>query len=209
MRYTLNVFLVFFLYSVLGYLLEVSVTTKDIKKINLSRGFLIGPYIPIYGTGAVIMSFLLTKYQNNLMFLFLMSTLICTILEYFTSYLMEKIYKLRWWDYSKYKYNLNGRVCLKNSILFGIGGVLIIKLVNPLIKKIFLVTPNTILQVLSLIFLIIFIIDLVFSIVITFKIEININKYINKDATEKVKEEIAKILRKIFIPKPVTSYLDI
>ena len=146
MTYILKLFLVFFLYSVLGYILEVSVTTKDIKKINLSRGFLIGPYIPIYGTGAIIMSLLLTKYQTDLILLFVMGTIICTVLEYFTSYLMEKVYKRRWWDYTNEKYNLNGRVCLKNSILFGLGGVLIIKFINPLIEKLFTLTPNIVLK---------------------------------------------------------------
>lgn len=211
MTYILKLFLVFFLYSVLGYILEVSVTTKDIKKINLSRGFLIGPYIPIYGTGAIIMSLLLTKYQTDLILLFVMGTIICTVLEYFTSYLMEKVYKLRWWDYTNEKYNLNGRVCLKNSILFGLGGVLIIKFINPLIEKLFTLTPNIVLIVLSVIFFIIFITDIIISINITFKLEINVNKYINKDATEIVKEEISRLLRrdKFFIPRLMTAYLNI
>lgn len=211
MTYILKLFLVFFLYSVLGYILEVSVTTKDIKKINLSRGFLIGPYIPIYGTGAIIMSLLLTKYQTDLILLFVMGTIICTVLEYFTSYLMEKVYKLRWWDYTNEKYNLNGRVCLKNSILFGLGGVLIIKFINPLIEKLFTLTPNIVLIVLSVIFFIIFITDIIISINITFKLEINVNKYINKDATEIVKEEISRLLRrdKFFIPRLMTAYHNI
>ena len=211
MTYILKLFLVFFLYSVLGYILEVSVTTKDIKKINLSRGFLIGPYIPIYGTGAIIMSLLLTKYQTDLILLFVMGTIICTVLEYFTSYLMEKVYKLRWWDYTNEKYNLNGRVCLKNSILFGLGGVLIIKFINPLIEKLFTLTPNIVLIVLSVIFFIIFITDIIISINITFKLEINVNKYINKDATEIVKEEISRLLRrdKFFIPRLMTAYSNI
>lgn len=211
MTYILKLFLVFFLYSVLGYILEVSVTTKDIKKINLSRGFLIGPYIPIYGTGAIIISLLLTKYQTDLILLFVMGTIICTVLEYFTSYLMEKVYKLRWWDYTNEKYNLNGRVCLKNSILFGLGGVLIIKFINPLIEKLFTLTPNIVLIVLSVIFFIIFITDIIISINITFKLEINVNKYINKDATEIVKEEISRLLRrdKFFIPRLMTAYPNI
>ena len=211
MTYILNVFLTFFIYSLIGYIVEVAFTTKNIKKINLSRGFLVGPYIPIYGTAAIVMSFLLTKYQTNLIVLFVMSSLICTIIEYFTSYVMEKVYKLRWWDYSNIKYNLHGRVCLKNSILFGIGGILIINTTNPLMKYALTKIPNIILMTLSTIFLIIFSIDLIFSITITFKLKININKYLNKDATEKIKEEISKIIKKdkYFIPRLITAYPNV
>lgn len=196
MSYILKVFLAFFIYSIIGYILEVIVTSIPDKKLNLNRGFMIGPYIPIYGTGAIAMSFLLAKYQNDLLVLFIMSTIICSILEYLTSYLMEKIYKLRWWDYSHKKVNINGRICLSSSILFGIGGVLIMKFINPLIKKLFMIIPDIILIILALVALIIFITDLIISIIVTFKIEVNINNYINQDATLAIKEEITKKLEK-------------
>ena len=97
------------------------------------RGFLIGPYCPIYGCAGVLMTLFLSRYQNNILLLFIMAIIICGTLEYFTSYLMEKIFKARWWDYSEKKYNLNGRICLDTLIPFGILGVIVIMFVNPLL----------------------------------------------------------------------------
>lgn len=194
--YILKVFLVFFIYSVVGYILEVIVTSLPAKKLNLNRGFMIGPYIPIYGTGAIAMSFLLAKYQDDLLVLFIMSTIICSVIEYLTSYIMEKIYKLRWWDYSHKKFNINGRICLTSSIFFGLGGVLIMKFINPLITKLFTITPNLVLIIIAVIAFLIFITDLIISIIVTFKIEVNINNYINQDATLAIRKEITEKLEK-------------
>ena len=157
---------------------------------------MIGPYIPIYGTGAIAMSFLLAKYQDDLLVLFIMSTIICSVIEYLTSYIMEKIYKLRWWDYSHKKFNINGRICLTSSIFFGLGGVLIMKFINPLITKLFTITPNLVLIIIAVIAFLIFITDLIISIIVTFKIEVNINNYINQDATLAIRKEITEKLEK-------------
>ena len=101
-----TLFLLFMLYSIMGWLLEV--TCKLIEKHKfINRGFLIGPYCPIYGHGAILMILLLIKYQSDPLLLFTMSIVICSILEYFTSYIMEKVFKARWWDYSRRKFNIN------------------------------------------------------------------------------------------------------
>lgn len=189
-------FLNFIIFSVLGYIAEVSTIALNSKKLVLSRGFLIGPYLPIYGAGSIIMIFSLTKYQNDLLALFVMGAFICTVLEYFTSYILEKIFKLRWWDYSTKKYNINGRVCLENAFLFGIGGVFVIKLIYPLIKKFLNLFSPTIIMILATLILIAFITDLVLSIFILIRLEINVSKYINVDATAKIKHEVKLSLEK-------------
>lgn len=122
-------FLLFIIYSMIGWAIEVLLQFIEKKRL-INRGFLIGPYCPIYGFGAVVMTLILDKYQDNLIILFGMSMLICTVLEYLTSYIMEKLFKARWWDYSQKKFNLNGRVCLENSVLFGLGGVILLKFTN-------------------------------------------------------------------------------
>lgn len=122
-------FLLFIIYSMIGWTIEVLLQFIEKKRL-INRGFLIGPYCPIYGFGAVVMTLILDKYQDNLIILFGMSMLICTVLEYLTSYIMEKLFKARWWDYSQKKFNLNGRVCLENSVLFGLGGVILLKFTN-------------------------------------------------------------------------------
>ena len=100
------------------------------KKRIVDRGFLIGPYCPIYGVGALVMIFYLTQYKDNILTVFILGVVICSLLEYFTSYVMEKLFKTRWWDYSNNKFNLNGRICGFNSLLFGIAGVLVIYFVQ-------------------------------------------------------------------------------
>ena len=105
------------------------------KKI-IDRGFLIGPYCPIYGCGTLGMILYLEQYKDNIITVFFLAVIICSILEYLTSYLMEKIFNARWWDYSDEKFNLNGRICGKNALLFGLGGVIIIYIAHPLLKNI-------------------------------------------------------------------------
>ena len=84
------------------------------------------------------------KYQNDLIITFFMSIIICGILEYFTSFFMEKIFNARWWDYSKRKFNINGRVCLENLVLFGIASCFIIYVTNQfIINKINKIPPNS------------------------------------------------------------------
>ena len=118
------------LYSFFGWLLEVIVTFIKSKKI-VNRGFLIGPYCPIYGKGALLIVLLLKKYENDIIALFVMAVVVCSIIEYITSYVLEKLFNTRWWDYSNIKFNINGRVCLQNLVAFGIFGVLLLKYVNP------------------------------------------------------------------------------
>ena len=129
----LCIFLVFIIYSIIGYLVEISSCSIWEKKIVFSRGYMIGPYIPIYRVGSLIISLLLDKYKNDIVVLFIMGMVLCILLEYFTSLFMEKIFKLRWWDYSDRKFNVDGRICLENGVLFGIGGVFVVKYLNPFI----------------------------------------------------------------------------
>lgn len=125
-------FLIFMIYAVLGWCMET--VLKSIPERHfVNRGFLIGPYCPIYGYGALILTILLQKYQGDIFALFLMSFFLCSILEYLTSYLMEKLFKARWWDYSQKHFQLNGRICLQNSLFFGVGGVLLIRVFNPVL----------------------------------------------------------------------------
>ncbi len=197
----LYLFLLFFIYSVAGYIVEVIAVSISLKKFTYSRGFLIGPYIPIYGMGALCMTKLLSAYQDDLLILFVMSVLSCTILEYFTSYIMEKIFKLRWWDYSHMSFNINGRVCLTNSVLFGIGGVMITKFINPTIESFLKTFSETLVIILGLLFLIVFIIDLVISIITMFNIKVDVRKYMKKDATSIIKKEVSVALKKHLVLK--------
>lgn len=104
-------FLYFIIYSFLGWFMEVCVSLWNKHKF-INRGFLIGPYCPIYGWGCLAIILVVGKDTSDILGVFLKAILICSLLEYFTSYFMEKIYNVRWWDYSNKKFNINGRICL-------------------------------------------------------------------------------------------------
>lgn len=114
--------LIFFIYGIAGWVMESTMISIKNKKF-VNRGFLIGPICPIYGYGVVFVSLFLKKYQDDIIATFVMSIIICGVLEYFTSYFMEKFFHARWWDYSKKKFNINGRICLENLFLFGIARI--------------------------------------------------------------------------------------
>lgn len=165
----MEIFLYFLVASFLGYTMEVIKCSIDTKKL-VNRGFLFGPICPIYGVGFVLITRLLTKYENDLIVLFLMGALITSAVEYYTSYILEVIFHNRWWDYSYRKDNINGRICLKNSILFGVGTCFIIKVINPLIYQLRAFLSDKLIIVLGSILLVIFILDMIFSCIIAYNL---------------------------------------
>ncbi len=190
----LFLFLLFIIYSIIGYFVEILACSIYSKKFIFSRGFLIGPYLPIYGTGVVLITIFLSKYRDDLLALFIMSCVFCTILEYITSYVMEKLFNLRWWDYSEKKFHINGRVCLSNSILFGIGGLLIVEFFNPLIVKFINYLSPFWFYFISIILLFLFIVDFLMTVEIMIKVKVNLSMIEEKDATEQIKKEVRKSL---------------
>lgn len=190
------------IYSSLGWICEVF-ATYDKKKGFVNRGFLIGPYCPIYGISSILMILLLSHFQDILV-LFSASLIICSTAEYITSYLMEKIFNARWWDYSKKPFNLNGRICLRNSLFFGIMGALLIKYINPFITSCVLMMSVNATNILFYIILIIFIIDNIVSFKIVFKIK-QTTKFIKMDNTREITEKVKEILNKTFFGKRVVK----
>ena len=148
----------FFIYSLMGWVTEVVLKYFQYKRL-INRGFLIGPYCPIYGTGAVIVTLggnLLASVDRSWAMSFLIAFVLCGLLEYMTSYILEKHFHARWWDYSQKPMNLHGRVWIGNLILFGLGGMAIIKILNPrLLDLASLMDPlffNSLLTAVSLLF---------------------------------------------------------
>lgn len=185
--------LLFFIYAFLGWIMEVIGKLIQQKKF-INRGFLIGPYCPIYGHGAILITILLSRYKANPFILFFMAILICSILEYATSYFMEKIFHARWWDYSQYKFNINGRICLRTMIPFGILGCFIIYISNPLFLEMIKKIPQSILLVLCIFLVSIFIIDNLISFNIIRNVQTTGKKV--KDNTEEITQKVKEILIK-------------
>lgn len=191
-------FFLFFLYSILGWIVETTyVTIIDKKFIN--RGFLIGPYLPIYGSSSIIMIFYLNQYKNNPLTVFLLAMFVCTFLEYITSYIMEKIFKARWWNYTNQKFNINGRVCLKNSLLFGILSLFLIYLINPLLIELINNMNTKWLLIITIICFIIFITDIIISFNVILKLKHNF---------ENMKFDATMELRKLINQKIKRKYLQ-
>lgn len=129
------VFLLLMVYSVLGWCGEMVYCSLGQRKLCEKRGFLNGTICPIYGHGALVVLLCLDGGCENPVLTFLLGAVLTSIVEYITSYIMEKLFHMRWWDYSRYKFHINGRVCLLNSTLFGIASVVLCHLANPPIEN--------------------------------------------------------------------------
>lgn len=150
----INEYVIYFIcLSFIGYIYETIAMTIWSGKFD-NRGFLLGPVIPIYGAGAALGTLLFTKLWTNASALqiFLTGVIASAIIEYPTHYILEKLFNQKWWDYSLAPLNINGRICVPAAIGFGIGGLLIIKVINPLIIPLITKIPNTVSNILSLIF---------------------------------------------------------
>lgn len=124
----------FFIYGFLGWCTEVIFAAfKQGKFVN--RGFLNGPICPIYGIGVTGVIFLLDPFRTRTVLLYITSVIIVTALEWITGFLLEKMFHNKWWDYSNLPLNLNGYVCVPFSLIWGVGCVLIVGYVQPLLHK--------------------------------------------------------------------------
>lgn len=109
----------FFIYSTLGWLMET--TLNSIKhKTFINRGFLTGFYCPIYGVGMCSIYLFCSPFASNPFLVFIVGLVVATLIEYITGMLMEKLFHASWWDYSHFKCNLNGKICLRISIAWGV-----------------------------------------------------------------------------------------
>ena len=185
-------FLLFLIYSFIGWLIEV--IGKLIEKHKfINRGFLIGPICPIYGHGCILMILTLSRYKDNPLTLFIYAIFICSLLEYFTSYFMEKIFKARWWDYSTKRFNLNGRICAETMIPFGILGTIVICVINPIFEYLLNLFNFETIKITAIVLFIIYIIDYTISLIIMFGFKGTL-KTVEKDGTEEITKKVKKIL---------------
>ena len=171
----------YFLYDTTA-IVEINAISKIIQAV-----------LPAYGISSLLMIMVLKKYLDDPIVLFVMAIFICTITEYLTSLLMEKIFHARWWDYTNIPFNINGRVCLTNSICFGVLGTLLLYVLNPLITKYLRYIPITIFYIISIPILIIFVADVITSFNIIHKLKITADNA-RKDYTEEITTKVKNIL---------------
>ena len=194
MLYITELFICFILYSFGGWILEVAYGYIETKKI-VNRGFLIGPLCPIYGIGCVLIYLLLSKFSYNAFLLFFMSCLLCLALEYIVSFVLEKLFKARFWDYKNMKYNLNGRICLEMAIPFGILGLLDVYLFLPYTLKLIENLSHMWIYIIACIMLVLFLIDGLISIILITKFKKEELKSDVRDNTIEISDYVKKTLK--------------
>lgn len=179
----------FIIYSFLGWVMESTFRSVLEKKI-INTGFLIGPLCPIYGVGACIMFLFLDKFYDNVVVLFLVSIISLTLWEYIVGVLLEKAFNTKYWDYSNQKFNFQGRICLFNSLCWGVLGVIFIKYIHPFIQELVKKVDIYVLHYVILIVTIVFLIDMIVSIVKVKNIKVTLQKIedLNQEIKEKLKE---------------------
>lgn len=187
-------YIVFFLvFSFIGWVLECLYKSILQKKI-VNSGFLYGPVCPIYGFGALFMYLSLINVSNNIIALFIFGLVVLSIYEYLVGWFLEVTFKVKYWDYSTYKFNINGRVCLKNSIFWGILGVIFMKLLVPVYNSLIYDIPQEFLKYMAYALSTILIIDTALTVYHLIKINIALRDWdkIKTELSEKIKSVEAK-----------------
>lgn len=188
-------FIEFFTFSFLGWCMEVILKYIQYHRF-INRGFLIGPYCPVYGFGVVIVTVVVggaIGYTGTISDTFLAGFVLCGALEYFTSWLLEHLFHARWWDYSNKPMNLNGRIWIGNLILFGLASVVIVLWISPVFFRYLQLVDANILRIVSLVLLIIFVSDGTVSYFLMNLIKQSIDKS-ERDNTEAISQEVTLLL---------------
>lgn len=155
--------MVFFTISLTGWLWEVCFHLVSSGHF-VNRGFLHGPWLPIYGSGSVLILMLPHKLKKKPLLEFLAIILLCGVLEYSMSWFLEQIYGgIRWWDYSDYFLNLHGRICVEGLLAFGCGGMVIVYVYAPLLQRLYRRIPKRLFVSVCLILALVFCVDLIYS----------------------------------------------
>ena len=203
-----ELYLMFWTFSIIGWMMEVVVCAIIDKQI-VNRGFFVGPYCPIYGFGATLM-LLLSGFKDHPFICFFLALILCSALEYFASFILEKIFKVRWWDYSNYKYHINGRICLINALAFGALGVLFTRYLNPLYFSVIRKLSDNTITIIGIVVLVITLVDIIFTFnalnSIKSIVSKNIKSFKNKDATVEVRRLVKKnFVKENFLTKRIVS----
>ena len=161
--YTLShLILFFFTGSIIGWLWEVSLHLFN-SGTFVNRGTMFGPWLPIYGWGCILIIILLKKFRDKPWLLFLLSFSICGIVEYSTAWYLETFKGMKWWDYSGYFLNLDGRICLEGLLVFGLGGCIFTYIIAPLLDDLFNKINQKVKIIIIVILILLFSLDSIYS----------------------------------------------
>ena len=190
-----NLILLFFAYAFLGWCIEVTLKYFQFHRF-INRGFLTGPWLPTYGSGAALITIAvkgLSPLEFSVGTTFVISFILCGVIEYLTSFFLEKRFHARWWDYSQKPMNLHGRVWIGNLILFGLGGVLIIEVINPLLLRLSGCMSFRLKEILAIALSAVFVADYVMSHFVLKLVKTGVENS-EADDTEAINKEIRLLL---------------
>ncbi len=215
MTYILNLVLLFFFYSFVGWCIEVTLKYFQYHRF-INRGFFAGPLLPIYGSGCCLITLaidglgMVSEYTTSYISVFAVSFVLCGIVEYMASYVMEKRFHARWWDYSQKPMNLNGRIWIGNLVLFGLGGMIVVKISNPLLYKVLAKIPQTASLIIAGTLLSVFLADYIVSHFVMKLVKSSV-EHSEADNTEEVGREVKKLLsdKNLFARRFAEAYPDV
>lgn len=171
----IEVLFYFSIYAFIGWCLEVAYATLNTGTF-VNRGFLNGPVCPIYGFGVIAVIICLDPVKNNLLLLFVFSVILTSLIEYLTGFVLEKVFHNKWWDYSRFPYNINGYICLKFSILWGIACVFVIRIIHPLITNLVNAIPTLLESIVLIIIVLLLLSDFGTTVFTVLKLNIRLAK---------------------------------
>lgn len=207
-----DLILLFFAYSFLGWCIEVTLKYFQFHRF-INRGFFTGPILPIYGSGAALITVAvgsLARFEYGYGSTFALSFVICGTLEYLTSYWMEKRFHARWWDYSQKPMNLHGRVWIGNLMLFGLGGVAIIHIINPLFDRILAAFSFSAKEITACVLTAVFAADYVLTHFVMKLVKIGVESS-EADSTEEIRKEVYLLLsdKSVFHKRFADAYPEV
>ena len=182
----------FYFYCFCGWCFESAyVSLKAGKPVN--RGFMRGPFLPLYGSGAIMMLVVSMPFQDNVLLTYLAGVLGATALEYVTGVTMEALFKVRYWDYSKQRFNFQGHICLSSSIAWGFLTILMTRVVHRPVEQFVLSIPGSILAPVTLVLTLYIVVDFTLS----FKAAMELRDLLVK--MQKLKEEVERLQKRLDI----------
>lgn len=183
----------FVIYSFAGWVLE-SVFRSICERKIINTGFLNGPFCPIYGVGAIIMIVFLKGFKENIFLLFIMAFFVLSVWEYVVGVFLEGVFHTKYWDYSEHKINLQGRVCLTNSIFWGILGIVFIRYIHPFVQGKLAFVNLVWLKVIIYAVFVVVLVDAVISIVKIKNLKSTLEKI--EELNNQIKEKLEEIKEK-------------
>ena len=212
-----ELFAYFIIYSFIGWIIESTFKSLLFNKV-INSGFLNGPFIPIYGVGAITVIYFFTPFSNNTLLLFGLGFFYMTLIEFIVGYLMEKIFNTSWWDYTGNFMNIGGKICLENSIYWGLLSVFLLRVMHPFFGQMIASIPKFIGEKVLIGFVIYFIIDYTFTLIEVLNMQEQVKMFVEAknnivsvtaSKMEALKKYIVKRSRRLVTTYPRLTYIKL